>query len=181
MTRKTRVLVAGIGNEMRHDDGAGPVVARLAMDANETCRDNVVSVCSSTVAEPLELLGLWDNVDLAVVVDAVRSDLPPGTVWLRWLSGDGPETSEATVAGARQMSSHAFGLASVYRLARAMGRGPGRLALIGIEGQDFSHGEGLSGPVEVSVAVAARLIAGLLFLERAGAGSTNTAPAARRS
>lgn len=71
-----RIVVAGIGSEYRRDDGAGPAVAAQVADLVGGVTD------LGTIADPLDLLGLWDGADLAVVVDAVRSGAKPGTVRL---------------------------------------------------------------------------------------------------
>ena len=69
------VLVAGLGNEYRSDDGAGPAVAAYVSE-------RMSKVVSKVISEPLDLIGAWDDADLAVVVDATRSGSPPGTVQL---------------------------------------------------------------------------------------------------
>jgi hydrogenase maturation protease len=159
MTDRSHIVFSGIGNEMRHDDGAGPCTARLAMRTLETGGDDGTTISWSALEEPLMLLDAWDGVDLAVVVDAVRSGEPAGTVSLVWLTG---EKRGAKAEGAWGTSSHALGVAGVHRLALALGRGPRQLVLIGIEGQDFSPGQGLSEPVEKAVEVAAAVVVELL-------------------
>ncbi len=70
------VVVIGVGNEFRRDDGAGPaVVAALHDLAPEGVRLVV------TDGEPARLVEAWTGAALAVVVDAVRADPPhPGRV-----------------------------------------------------------------------------------------------------
>ena len=95
------------------------------------------------IADPLDLLGLWDDADLAVVIDAVRTGAEPGTVPAHRAghrdAGDpgGPGPSGGT-------STHGIGLAGVLRLARAVGSCPERVVVVGIEGDDFGQGEGLT-------------------------------------
>jgi hypothetical protein len=60
------IVVAGLGNEYRRDDGAGPVTAARIV-AQLPAED------IGPVVDPLELLGRWDDADLAIVIDAVRS------------------------------------------------------------------------------------------------------------
>ena len=62
-----RVVVASLGNEYRRDDGAGQVVAAGLVDR----APGVVNV--GPRVDPLDLLGCWDDADLAIVIDATRS------------------------------------------------------------------------------------------------------------
>ncbi len=144
-----RVVVAGLGNEYRRDDGAGP--AAVSMVAQQCPGVTVVG----PLDDPLDLLGLWDGVALAVVVDAVSSGSPPGTVQVVEL--DPADPGSARVRGASGTNStHGIGLAGVYRLARAIERAPSRVVVVGIEGSDFGQGIGLSEGVDEGVEHAAR-------------------------
>jgi hydrogenase maturation protease len=150
-----RVALAGIGNEMRHDDGIGPVIARRAARLSSSQGRGLVSALATPLNEPLDLLDDWDGDDLAIVVDAVRSGAPPGTVTLTWLE---PLSDVVLPARCGRASTHGLGVADVLRLACEIGLAPQRVALVGVEGQDFSHGEGLSSPVEAGVARAVDLV-----------------------
>ena len=135
------VVVAGFGTEYRRDDGVGvAVAARLAG------RPGVEDI--GPVADPLDLLGRWDDADLAVVVDALRSGAAPGTLRTIELPSGLPEK------GSGATSTHGIGLAGVVRLARAVGRAPGRVVVVGVEGADFGQGTGLSPQVEAAVPAA---------------------------
>jgi hydrogenase maturation protease len=113
------MIVIGIGNAWRRDDGAGPAVARAA---GGVCTD-----------DPVRLLELWDGEPHVVVVDACASGAPPGTIH----RGDAGMLTHPA-------STHGFGVAEAIELAQALGRAPARLDLYAIEGADFGHGEGLS-------------------------------------
>ena len=140
------VVIAGIGNDYRRDDGAGPTVARLV--ASSTGALDI-----GPIAEPLDLLGKWDGVDLAVLVDATRSGAPPGTVRVVDVESDLFEAASST---------HAIGLGRVVRLAAVLGSGPRRVVVVGVEGAEFGDGEGLSDAVEQAVTRAADEVAGLI-------------------
>ena len=141
-----RVVVAGIGNDFRRDDGAGPAVARLVAASTP-------AVDIGPIAEPLDLIGRWEAAGLAVLVDATRSGAPAGTVSLVDL-GD--------TAARSGSSTHAIGLDRVVRLAQVLGTAPDRVVVVGIEGQDFSYGTGLSAAVERAVPLATRRVADLV-------------------
>ena len=151
------VVVAGIGNRMRHDDGAGPAAAERAAGAGAGGGRPAVEVIGP-LGEPLDLLNQWDAADLAIVVDAVRSGARAGTVTLTYLGTDDGALEEP---GRAKPSTHGLGLGDVYRIALATGAAPARVALIGIEGRDFSAGEGLSPEVDAGASRAAGLVARL--------------------
>jgi hydrogenase maturation protease len=124
-------LIAGVGNDWRGDDAAGLVAARRLRERLPGVR--VIEVASDAAA----LLDAWDGVGLAIVIDAVRSGAPPGTI--HRLDGD-PGPSPALRLG----STHAIGLAEAIELGRALDRLPARLEIYGIEGARFEAGAGLT-------------------------------------
>jgi len=125
--------VVCIGNEMRGDDGAGPVVAaRLRAHG-----------IHALVEAPANLIHLFDGLDDVVVVEAVQSGAPPETIRRIDL-----ETQRQSLPGA---STHLLGLADSVELARTLGRLPLRLRVIGIERQEFGHGTTLSPAVDDAI------------------------------
>lgn len=142
-----RVLVAAIGNEWRCDDGAGPAVARLVR-ATRGEDERVVVVGS--LADELDLLGVWDDADVAVVVDATRSGAPAGTISRVELEKDGPPEAAP--------STHGLGLPGVLSIAEAVGQAPRRVVVVGIEGARFEQGGGLSDAVARAVPTAAGIV-----------------------
>ena len=145
------VVVIGVGNDFRRDDGAGPaVLARLRDLAPPGVRLVV------TDGEPTRLIEAWAGAALAVVVDAVRAEPPrPGTV--HRFETAGPQTGAGRAA-----SSHGLGLDDAISLAMALDRMPGRLIVHAIEAADLTQGPGLSPPVAAAVgAVADAVLADL--------------------
>ena len=96
-------------------------------------------------AEVAGLLDAWAGHDDVLVLDAVASGEPPGTLH-RYAAADGP-----LPAAFSSFSTHGFGLAEAIELARALGKLPRRLTVYGIEGEDFRSGEGLTPAVEAAV------------------------------
>ena len=95
--------------------------------------------------EPVGLIEEWTGADGVIVVDAVSSGAPAGTIHrLDPLSAPIP-------AALSQGSTHAFGLAETIELARALDRLPDRLLVYGIEGERFEAGDELSPPVSAAV------------------------------
>lgn len=134
-----RVVLAGVGSPYRRDDAVGQLVVERVASLDIGVAD------IGPISEPLDLLGLWDGADLAVIVDAVRSGRPPGTVADLELELAHPLATPGKAAEERvAASTHGIGLAGVLRLAQAVGNAPRRVVLVGIEGEDFGQGIGLS-------------------------------------
>lgn len=138
-------LVVGLGHPDRGDDGAGVVVAR---------RVATLALPGVTVVDhqdPTALIDLWAGYAPVVVVDAVRSGAPSGTVH-RLVVGIGePALPAASWAASGRGGTHAFGLATAVALARALHRLPERLVVIGIEAASYGHGAPLSAAVASAV------------------------------
>jgi len=144
-----QVLVVGVGNRYRRDDGVGLVTAgrlRLLVPAG-------VHVVTHE-GEPLSLLALWQAADAVWLVDAAAPAGAPGTVH-RFEASDRPLSFERC-----RCSTHALDLAEIIELARALGVLPPRLIVYGIEGADFGVGEGLSPAVTRASEVSAARIRG---------------------
>lgn len=147
------ILVIGIGTPDHADDAAGLLVAkRIRMLTSR--RTVMVRVL---VGDQLALLDLWTGAREVYVIDAVRSGGPPGTVY----RFDGALPLTAPFANP---STHAFSLADVIELARAMGRLPPRLLGYGIEGAQWQ----LGAPVSPQVMNAVDEVAKRLCLELCG-------------
>lgn len=134
------LLVIGIGNEFRGDDGVGIAVARrLAAHACPQVR------IVETDGASANLLELWEGAACVIVVDAVRSGAPPGTIH----RFDG----RTALPPARffYASTHALGVAEAIGLARALKRLPPSLIVYGIEGKQFDSSLTLSPEVQIAV------------------------------
>jgi hydrogenase maturation protease len=133
-----RVVVIGVGNAMRGDDAAGlEVVARV--------RDEPGVERVAHEREPIEVLEIWAGADAVVLVDAVRSGAPTGTIHRLDASAD------ALPAAFARGSSHTIGVGEVIELARALGRLPLRVIVYGIEGARFESGAALSPEVAAAI------------------------------
>ena len=120
------MLIIGCGNRQRSDDMAGIlVVEKLRKLGIKT------SICSG---QAVDLLEAWTGDEDVIVVDAVVTGAPIGTVRM-WDAGQVPSWGRAAPA-----STHGLGLAEAIELARVLGRLPARLQIYGIEGQRFEYG-----------------------------------------
>ncbi len=133
-------LLIGLGQPHRGDDGVGAEVARRAV----TRGLGDVEVLQTD--DPASLIDTWAGADRVVVVDAMLSGNPPGT--LRTLDvTDTPLPTDGWSAG----GTHALGLSAAVELSRALGRLPQRLTVVGIEISTVSTGAGLSRAVDAAV------------------------------
>ncbi len=136
-------LVIGIGNPDRGDDGVGPAVAvRVAALG-------LPGVRVVPLADPVRLVDLWEGESAVVVVDAVRVEPGDGPRVVRLDVGEERLPGWASCGG-----THAFSVASAVELARALGRLPERLVVVGVAGCDFENGHGLSPDVRARVETA---------------------------
>jgi hydrogenase maturation protease len=153
------VVLIGVGNRFRRDDGAG--LRAIALARCELPDD--VQVVESD-GEPSRLLDAWDGADLAIVVDAMRSGAEPGAVVRAEAGRDalpGPATSGST---------HGLGIGEAVALGQALDRLPRRVVVFGIEAERFGSGTELSDAVEQGAARAAALVREEVRVRRPVAG-----------
>jgi hydrogenase maturation protease len=127
------VLIAGIGNPDRGDDGFGPAVARR-LHGRAPSRVRVVERSGDVLA----LIEDWRGCAAVVVVDAAAPIGEPGRLH-RFELGDSP-----LPGGFSAGSTHALGLAEAIELARNLNRLPRRLVAYLAEGERFNLGAPLS-------------------------------------
>ncbi len=151
------ILVAGIGNDLRSDDGVGLYVAR------QIDKEGIANVAViAGVSDGTSLLDAWENKRHAFVIDAVQSASTPGH--LHRFDGLGEEIPEDCFV---VYSTHSFSIVDAVKLGLEVEKCPQKLTVIGIEGKDFSPGDRMSGEVK---AAADRLIAELIDELRARTG-----------
>jgi hydrogenase maturation protease len=142
------VLVIGVGNTFRGDDGVGPAVA---------ARLRELALLGVTVLEQsgegTSLIAAWENAAYVIVVDAVQSGAEPGTIHRL-------DVTERPIPAhfSSHFSGHAFGVAGAVELGRLLGKLPKRLIVYGIEGLTFATGQGLSAGVKDGVETAVNQI-----------------------
>ncbi len=155
------VLVAGIGNESRRDDACGlEVVRRISR------RPPPGVLIAEFPGDLTDIIDLWQERRLVVVVDAMRTSLPPGTIVRSEVSGPGFEESPTP------SSTHGLSLVHAVGLGRALGKLPAEIVLFTIEAREVRMGIGLSREVEAAVPrVVAQVLAEVARAAPAHAGS----------
>ena len=130
-TTERSLLVIGVGNRDRGDDAVGPVVCDLVRAADIAGVDTLV-LEGSVVDLPMH----WEPDDRVVIVDAAAPDGRPGRIT------DVDAIADRLVAPGT-LSTHPVDVAAAVELARAMGRMPAELSIVGIEGASFAFGDEL--------------------------------------
>ncbi len=145
MSARERILVVGLGNPDRGDDGAGALVVRKLSGLA-----GVRAMARS--GDMLALIEDWAGFETVVLVDAAAPARAPGRiVRIDPLTDDLP-------TDLLPASSHAFGVAETLALARALGALPSRLVVYAIEGESFAAGAPLTPAVAAAADKAAVMI-----------------------
>jgi hydrogenase maturation protease len=151
-----RMLVAGVGNIFRRDDGFGSaVVGWLAGHGAQDWPDGLVlkDFGIRGVHLAYELLDGYDDV---VLVDTMHRDGPPGTLYE-------VEPDPASLpAGAAMVNAHDLAPEAVLALVPALGGRLGRVTVVGCEPASLADGIGLTDLVASRVPDAGRLVLGLV-------------------
>lgn len=133
------VRVVGVGNASRGDDAVGPAVAaEVAVRVDP----DIEVVVSST--DPSRLIDRFGSAELVVLIDAMAGHPRPGAVEV-FDAGEEPLPTSLDTT-----SSHGTGVSAAVELARALGRLPNRLMVVGVAGSRF-EGVGLTHEVEYAV------------------------------
>lgn len=150
------VLVVGLGNPHAGDDAVGVLVA------DAVARRALPGVRVVTHEDPTDLPLLWAGAEAVVVVDAVLSGRPVGTVVVL--------DEEGSLPVAAASGTHDFGLADAFALSRALGTLPARWVVVGVEGRSLTPGTPISDAVAAAVGDAADAVAASLRAGESGSG-----------
>jgi len=133
-----KVLVLGIGNVLMMDDSLG-IRAVDELERRFRFPEGVEILDGGTSG--IELLSYLRNKDHLIVIDAVKSGLPPGTV----VKAEGDEVPAKFMT---RISPHQLGLSDLLAAATLSGELPKNMVLFGIEPEVVKLGLELSNPVK---------------------------------
>jgi hydrogenase maturation protease len=142
------IVVIGVGNVFRSDDGLGIYAVRelrLRMQTAEHRLPQPIAFIEES-GEATSLMRAWEGYRHVFIIDAVRSSKASGSVHVI------DALSEAVPSHFFASSSHHLGIAEAIEMARKLNRLPKTLKLYGIEGETMEAGVGLSEPVVRSMA-----------------------------
>jgi hydrogenase maturation protease len=136
-----KAVVLGIGNTILSDEGVGVRAAEALLERFDP-PENVEVIDGGTAG--MELLEPLSNLDLLIVLDAVKRGQPPGSVVK--LAGQ-----EVPVFFRSKLSPHQISICDVLASLEFIGDKPKDMVLIGVEPESLELG------LELTPAVAARV------------------------
>jgi len=138
---------------MRGDDEVGLEISRRWRDSQGADYPQHTIEAETAESPGLTLLGLIAGLDAAILVDAVQSGAPPGTLH-KLTEEDLLDFSAGTG------SAHRWGTAETLSLGRKLAPEglPERIIIIGVEAVQFTLGEGLSPAVRNAIPEALEMI-----------------------
>jgi hydrogenase maturation protease len=152
------IAMIALGQKLRGDDGAGLAAVRCWQAMFPEQAGNAEARIELAGLPGLGLLDLLQGVKAAILVDAVQSGAPAGSVHL---------FTEPDLANRSLVTSsvHGFGVKEALALGRALAeRGsfslppPERIAIVGLEAGRLDLTQALSPDVQAALPAAARLI-----------------------
>ncbi len=144
---RRKTLLICIGNEYRQDDGVGLFIAK-----HPKIRDlRGVSIIAGS-GDGLALIEAWKTKGTVILVDAVHSGRPAGTLY-RFDALTTPLPADIFLA-----STHNLGIPECIALSRSLGLLPEKLTFYGIEGVKFGQGTRLSAAVRETAETAVEKI-----------------------
>jgi hydrogenase maturation protease len=122
-----KVLILGIGNTLRSDDGLGVFIVKHMEESGMRLPEGVSLLDGGTAG--FDLLGLIDGYDKIVIVDALKTDDKPGSIY-RF-------TPEHAVERRATISMHEVGIMEVIKTLRIMDNNP-EIEFVGIVPENIS-------------------------------------------
>lgn len=146
------IVVIGIGQSLRGDDGAGLEAVRRWQEQFPATAQRVR--VETAELPGLALLDLLSGATAALIVDAVQTDSAPAGTVLRL------DLEEAAAFAPGAGSAHGWGAAETLAIGRSLDPSLAacRIRLIGIVGRAFAPGAGLSREVRAALNEAAAAI-----------------------
>lgn len=136
-----RVLVLGVGNLLQSDDGLGVHIVNSIIDSNMILPDYVEIIDGGTSG--YDLLPVMKDREKIIIVDALKSDDKPGSIY--------KFSSEYLAPERTTFSLHDTGIKQIIDMLRIMGDNP-LIEIIGVVPEDIETCNiGLSRAVEDSI------------------------------
>ena len=156
MSTSVRILIAGIGNVFRADDGFGVEVARRLLEQPATPGVDVVDFGIRGVDLAYALM---DGYDAVILVDALPRGGSPGTLSVLELD---PRALDETPPSGIALEAHSIDPLDVLHWVRQFGCPLPPIRIIGCEparlGTEHEPEMGLSPPVQAAAVAAVRLV-----------------------
>jgi hydrogenase maturation protease len=141
MTANRRIVILGIGNLLRGDDGVGVRVIE-ALEQRDL-PDGVECIDGGTGGPTLMVH--FEGARALILIDAVNLDAEPGTIRVFGLEEIEPDP------GGLPLSVHDINILPMLELSRKLNQLPPVVRIIGIQPERFDIGDRLSEAVQVAV------------------------------
>ena len=142
---RPRVLVAGIGNVLRGDDGFGVLVLEALKDRFKD--DPSVTLVETGIAGVGLVQHLMDGFDTLIIADAVQRGVQAGQVLVLE-----PDLAGLARTRTAQIDMHQTDAEGVMRMASAVGCLPAHVWIVGCEAEGCDDlGAALSEPVRAAI------------------------------
>ena len=128
----TKNIILGIGNLLMKDDGIGIHIVNRLNEMKLPEGDEAIDGATFT----LDLLPIFQEAEKILIVDAVKGDKPPGSVYFL-------EPQNLLNEKSRILSLHQIGFLDVIETAKELGY-CADIKILGVEPQDISWGMELS-------------------------------------
>lgn len=123
---RKKILIAGIGNLLFTDEGIGVHVIRELVKCHLPEEVELAEIGTAT----FELTGWMEEKDKVIIVDALLSEQPPGTVFRL------QPTDLSAEDGKFSASLHQYGVVEALKSAAMMGHNP-EVVILGIVPKDY--------------------------------------------
>jgi len=137
----TRVVILGAGNVLLKDEGVGIHVIHALQDSPLLTNVGVEIIDGGTSPNVLHLL---DGADRLVIIDAVKGEGEPGTIY-RFREGDIEQEGKCV------LSVHQIGLLEDLEMMEHMEGKPKDASIIGVEPKEIGWGLELSSELEQKI------------------------------
>ncbi|MCX7983975.1 MAG: hydrogenase maturation protease [Bacteroidetes bacterium] len=135
----TKVLVVGIGNELRQDDAVGIIITKRI----EALKLPYITV--RYVKDDLtKLYTLWEGYSIVVLVDAMECGKEPGACTILPLTSETLQQLKYKSIG----TTHSLPLLAVIGISKVLGNAPSQVYLVGVQIRSVMVGEQLSKETE---------------------------------
>lgn len=143
---KPKILIIGVGNPFRSDDGIGPAIIKILQAENNP---DFVLVDGGT--DGLALLDQLAEYEKSIIIDAVQMLEAPGVV-----KSFTPAEAKIKIKS-DVLSTHGLGLAETLKLVDELNIKT-KIKIIGIQPQNVDFGDGLSDEIKNQIPQILKLI-----------------------
>ena len=142
-----KIMVLGIGNILMRDEGVGVRTIEYLQKMN---LPKEVELLDGGTSTPL-LFPYFTEIDHLIVIDAVKGNMPPGSIYRLGLADLVPPDDSP-------VSLHDLGLVDALNMAAMTGKRPKSIVIFGIEPKIIDWGMELSPEVEACIPKVAQLV-----------------------